>query len=426
MRSHSAATGSDAPPSSAAASSLSPHQWSDVVQYLTADELKELRLAGSKEMHLADPCLTSHLQLRMDKAPFFSAANNSTLSQAKKWLTNRRRLVVNHAVPKMCPYRVAYLVANGLLDSVSQIVIFDCHAHRRVFALLAQLPNLESLRLASHASDQEEGAMDELEFIVASVGRVHSLKHLDIEFDCVIPGSRLSFLRGLQGLQHLRLRGFDLSDGIRSMGGLRDLKTLHLCHGNFYSSPSNDVNEKDLINLLSLTNVNQVHLEGFDCLSETGLKPFSTTPASVKRLVLKHCQDLNDDCLPSIGRMENLTSLHFVHSAYDEVPIFDIESLHHINALVALKSLSLFYVLEDPTDLRALWGLTSLETLNIALEDELDEEDVDYLRQNILPMFGSLRKLRIFSEESMCCTCRHGKLEIEYAPFTFGDLVYLE
>eukprot|EP00578_Thalassiosira_sp_NH16_P013679 CAMPEP_0181116832 /NCGR_PEP_ID=MMETSP1071-20121207/22164_1 /TAXON_ID=35127 /ORGANISM="Thalassiosira sp., Strain NH16" /LENGTH=444 /DNA_ID=CAMNT_0023201109 /DNA_START=146 /DNA_END=1480 /DNA_ORIENTATION=+ len=418
----------------AAAIGLSPHLWIDVVRYLTADELKELRLAGSKEIHLADPSLTCHLQLRMDKAPFFSSGSvdNGSFAdgQAKKWLTNRRRLVVNDdasSSPRICPRRVAHLVANGFLDTVTHIVIFDCHLHRNIFALLAQLPNLESLTLASHASDQDVGVLDDLESIVANVGEIHTLKHLDIELDCVIHGSRLSFLRRLKYLKHLRLRGFDLSDGISYMRDLNDLTTLDLCHGNFYSSPSNDVNQKELINLMGLTQVQQVHLEGFDSLSEFGLKPFSTAPTSIKRLVLKHCQDMSEECLPSIGRMDQLTSLHMVNSAYDEVPIFDTESLHHLNTLVALKSLSLFYVLEDPSNLKALWGLRdSLETLNIALEDELDEEDVDHLCQHILPMFGSLKKLRIFSEDIMGHYCRHGKLEIEYAAFSFGDLVYLD
>lgn len=419
---------SAAPPvaNAAAAGSLSPYQWSDVVQYLKAEDLKALRLAGGKELHLADPSLTCHLQLRMDKAPFFTAANSFKPNQAKKWLTNRQVLVLNDAGPKICPHRVEHLVAKGFLDSVTQLVIFDCHVHREIFALLAQLPKLKFLRLASHASEQDEGVLDELESIVTSIGGMHLLQHLDVEFDCVVHGSRLNILKRLRGLQSLRLRGFDLSDGISSMAGLANLSNLHLCHGNFFSSPSNDVDENDLLLLMGLTALEQVHLEGFDCLSDMGLKPLSTTPASMKRLVLKHCQDLDEDCLPIIGRMGQLTSLHIVHSAYDEVPIFDTESLHNLNGLASLKSLSLFYVLEDPSDLRALWGLASLETLNIALEDELDDEEVEDLCQTVLPIFGSLRKLRIFSEAGMGYSYRLGKLEVEHTPFTFGDLVYLE
>lgn len=377
-------------------------------------------------MHLADPSLTCHLRLRMDRAPFFSPDNKFTETQAKKWLTNRHRLVINDPSPKICPQRVAYLAANGFFDSISEVVIFDCHVHRTIFSLLAQLPNIESLKLASHASDEKEGVLDELEIMVSSAGEIHGLKHLDVEFDCVVHGSRLSFLRNLDGMQHLRLRGFDLSDGISSMAGLGHLTSLHLCHGNFYSSPNNDVNEKDLVTLMNLTNLQEVHLEGFDGLTHIGLKPFSTTPTSLKRLILKHCQDLNEECLPSIGRMEQLTSLHIVHSAYDEVPILDAESLHHLNSLVSLKSLSLFYVLEDPSVIKNLWGLASLETLNIALEDELEEEDVDYLCQTVLPRFSSLRKLRVFSEDSMGYSFCIGNIEVEHAPFAFGDLVYLE
>ena len=413
-------------PMSPAAGNLPTHQWSGIIQYLTADELKALRLAGSKAMYLTDPSLTIHLQLRMDMVPFFRDRSDYTVSQAKEWLANRRRLVINDATLTICSQRVAYLLKNGYMDSVSEIVIYDCHCHRNIVSLLAQLPNLESLRLESHAGDQEEGLLHELELLVESVGKLHSLRKLDVEFDCIVHGSRLSFLLQLQGLKHLRLRGFDLSDGISALGGLKDLTTLHLCHGNFYSSPINDVNEKDLVNLMDLTNLKEVHLEGFDSLSEVGLKPFSTIPTSVDRLVLKHCQDLNRDCLPSIGQMSHLQSLHFVHSACDEVTLFDAVSLHQLSALVLLKSLSLFYVLKDLSDLSVLRGLTSLETLNLALEDGIREEDLDDLCQTILPGFCSLTKLRIFSEDCMEHSYRHKNLEIEFLRFAFGDLVHLE
>ncbi|KAL7531871.1 hypothetical protein ACHAXR_006272 [Thalassiosira sp. AJA248-18] len=410
----------------AAAGQVSPSQWTDilkhVVQYLTADEFKSLRLVGGKDMlNLSDPSLTCHLHLRMDTAPFFSNDARITWANVRKWLTNRRCLVINNVDSKLNTNRVAYMVAKGYLDSVSQLIVFDCHAHHAIIALLSQLPNLESLVLADQGS--EEQVLDDLESAVACVGKMSSLKHLDIEFDCTVNGSRLSFLRNLQGLEHLRLRGFDLSDGIPCMRGLRSLNSLHLCHGNFYSSPSNDINEKDLLTLMGLAKLRHVHLEGFDCLSAIGLKPFCTTPVSVERLVLKHCQDLSESCIPSIGRMEHLNSLHIVHSAYDDVPVLSKESLHHLNALTSLRSLSLFYILGDLADLKVLWGLTSLETLNIALEDDIDFE---HLCQSILPSFVSLRKLRIFSEDGTNYTCHHGNLEVEYAAFNFGDLVYLE
>jgi hypothetical protein len=68
------------------------------------------------------------------------------------------------------------------------------------------------------------------------------------------------------------------------------LAQLHLCHGNFYSSPANDANEKDFINLMGLENLKEVHLEGYDFLSKIGLKPFSTIP-TVNHFVLKHFPD---------------------------------------------------------------------------------------------------------------------------------------
>lgn len=146
----------------AAAYHLSPHQWTDIIKYLTADELKALRLVGNRSMHLEDPGLTCHLELRMDKAPFFLSSSADSmhhthnrsilLDEAKKWLTNRSRLVIDDATAKICPHRVAYLVSNGYMNHVSQVVIFDCHVHRAIFSLLAQLPNLESLKLARGCS----------------------------------------------------------------------------------------------------------------------------------------------------------------------------------------------------------------------------------------------------------------------------------
>ncbi|KAL7524885.1 hypothetical protein ACHAXR_003479 [Thalassiosira sp. AJA248-18] len=429
-----------------------PHgQWTDVIQYLTVDDFKALRLVGNKSMNLEDPSFTCHLQLRMDKAPFFSSANRFTDDETKKWLTYRRRLVINDAGPNICPRRLAYLVTNGFLVSVSQLVIFDCHAHNNIFALLAQLPNLGLLRLASHANghdvEWEDGVQEELESIVANVGRIQSLKHLDIEFDCVIHGSHLS-LTNLSGLNHLLLRGFNLSEGISQMAGLRDLTSLHLCHGNFLSSPMIDAREKDIAGLVCLTKLQHVHLEGFDGLSEVGFKAFSclqhvhlegfdglsgvgfkafsTTPTHVKSLVLKYCQDLSENCMPSIGRMQQLNSLHFINSEDCTVTIFYFELLQNLNALVELKSLSLFYVLDDLSDLRVLSQLTSLETLNIAIW-EVDEEDIVYLcEEHLLPIFGSLQKLRVFSEDGISHSYRCGRIDVEYAPYEFGDIVNLE
>lgn len=133
--------------------------------------------------------------------------------------------------------------------------------------------------------------------------------------------------------------------------------------------------------------------------------------------------------MPSIGCMQQLNSLHFINTEYCIVPIFYFELLQNLNSLVELKSLSLFYVLEDLSDLRALSQLTSLETLNIA-HWEGDEEDIIFLCEEfLLPIFGSLRKLRVFSEETednISHFRRCGRIDIEYAPYLFGDIVNLE
>ena len=402
---------------------FSSFQWMCIIQYLSAEDFKALRLAGNKAMCLTDPTLTSHLQLRMDKAPFFCADSNFSEERVRQWLINRNRLVINDVNARLCPSRVAYLVSSGLLDSISQIIIYDCHLHRTIISILATLPNVESLMLIDQGDQRE--ALDELESIIRYVGKMTSLKKLDIEFDCVVNGSRLSFLGGLQGLNYLRLRGFDLSEGIHNMWGLRFLESLHLCHGNFYSSPDDDVNEKDLMHLNGLTHVRSLHLEGFDCLTNLGLEPFCAS-RSVRDLTLKHCQELSEECLPCIGRMTSLRSLHIVHSVYDNFITFESESLRYLNSLSMLKSLSLFYVLTKPADLNTLQSLTSLVTLNVAFDEDVSEEDVENMCQTILPNFVSLQKIRIFSEEGMNFCFNRGNLKIEFAQFNFGDLVYLD
>jgi len=291
-----------------------------------------------------------------------------------------------------------------------------------IFEILSNLTNVKSLVLIDDGDRRE--ALSELEAIIFHVGNMPSLTSLDVEFNNVMHGSRLSFLRNLQSLEHIRLVGFDLSEGIGYVGNLEQLRTLHLCHGNFYSSPSDDANEKDLMALIGLTNVERVHLEGFDCLTGVGLGPFSAT-GSIRHLVMKHCQELSEECLPHVGRMTGLNSLHFVMSSCecDDIDIFDRESLQYLNTLSSLKNLSLFYVLDDPTDLRALAGLTALETLNIALEDTIEVEDFCV---EVLQIFPSLRKLRMFSEDSMDCNFQCGCLDVEFATFNFGDQVCLD
>jgi len=95
--------------------------------------------------------------------------------------------------------------------------------------------------------------------------------------------------------------------------------------------------------------------------------------------------------------------------------------------MTKLEILSLFYVLEDLSNLSTLARLTSFETLNIALEDDgIDLEDLNHLCHSIVPAFTSLRTLRIFSEEGKTHQYHLGQLRVEFAAFNFGDLVYLE
>ena len=321
----------------------------------------------------------------------------------------------------MCPDRVAEMAADGRLDGVTELAAFDCVVHARtIFALLDRLPDLESLTLVDGVSDDHDAAvLENLESILARVGALHSLVRLEVEFEyCIVNGSRLSSLRGPRGLKHLRLRGFDLSDGISHVSELRSLRSLHLCHGNARSSPSNDADEGHLAKLAGMTELRHVHLEGFDRLSDAGLRPFCDPPSSVTSLVLRHCQELDEDCLSGCGRSRHLASLHVIHGPCDDVTIFDAGGLRHLNALPHLKSLSLLHVLDDLSDLKVLRGLASLEYLNVAVEGGIVADDLRALcRSCVLPTFPSLRRLRIYTEDarSISRTCRCGRLVVEFA-----------
>jgi len=417
---------------------LPSHQWKEIIDFLTVEDFKALRLTGSKALHnLTDPLFTSHLQLRMDKASFFFDGNNYSEQEVRRWLSKRTRLVINDGNANISTRRVAYMVQHGFLDSVTDIIAANCHCHSEVLQQLAMLPNVKSLKILDSGapSDDEDdegeqssiasldGNLDELETIIEVIGNMTSLTSLDIEFDTVVSGSRLTFLRRLVNLKYLRIRGFDLSEGISNMAGLTKLETLHLCHGNFYSSPNDDVNEKDLMFLVGLQHITSLHLEGFDCLSGVGMSPFVSN--SITDLVLKHCEESSEDCLSSIGRMTKLKSLHMINSECDDAPIFGSEDLHHLNTLSELKALSLFYVFEEPGDLSCLKGLTALEILNLAYEYPMEDEELEEVIIPLLSTFPHLRKLRIFSPDGMAYSLNNGSLEIEFSSYSFGDLVDL-
>lgn len=393
----------------------------DVVGFLGTDDFKSLRLVGSRALALADPRLTSHLQLHMNMCPFFCDSDQFSEEFARRWLDNRGRVVIDDKDCRLSPIRVTYLVSNGFLDSVTEFVVYG-HRHQEIIGAMSRLRSLKSFTFFDQADQRE--TLDDLEAIVGLIGNMRSLTSLDMEFNVVIHGSRLSFLRGLRGLQHVRLVGFDLSYGISFMGGLFDLTTLHLCHGNFYSSPEEDVNEKDLLELAGCKKLERIHLEGFDDLKGIGL---SSWHGSMKNLAMKHCQDLSEDCLVSISQMTRLESLHLVSSSGDDIETFSEEGLQHLNTLTSLQSLSLFYMIDEITHLQPLPGLTALRTLNLAFEDPLCNDELEMVCTQALRTFPSLQKLRIFSEEGMDTTFQHGhQLEVETATFTFGDLVYLD
>ena len=374
----------------------------------------------------------------MDKASFFFDGYDYSEQEVRRWLSKRTRLVINDRNANISTRRVAYLVQRGFLDSVTEIITANCHCHSEVLQQLANLPNVKSLKILdsgapSDDDDEEEQSsvasldgpsIEELETAIDVIGNMTSLTRLDIEFDTVVSGSRLTFLRGLVNLKYLRLRGFDLSEGISNMAGLTKLETLHLCHGNFYSSPNDDINEKDLMFLVGLQQITSLHLEGFDCLSGVGMSPFVSN--SITDLVLKHCQESSEDCLSSIGRMTKLKSLHMINSECDDAPIFGSEDLHHLNTLSELKSLSLFYVFEEHSDLSCLKGLTSLETLNLAYEYPMEDDELEEVIVPLLSTFPHLRKLRILSPDGMAYSLNNGSLEIEFSSYSFGDLVHLD
>ena len=409
-------------------SRLSHDQRTDLVRYLDPGDLRSLRVAAGRSTGFADPRLTPHLPLRLDRVPFLRdddvADGPDSEGRARRWLERRRRLVIDDARAALSADRAARLAARGLLDAASSLRVHDCRRHGKVLASLARLPNLKSLTLVDHGAPGE--ALDELKDILRHVGRMRQLVSLDVEFDLVLPGDRLSFLRELRGLRHLRLVGFDLSAGLGALRGrTTGLTTLHLCHGNPYSSPRRDASERDLMDLAGgVAAVRNLLLEGFDELKGGGLGPFAG--GALRHLAFKHCQELNPECLRAVGQMAHLTSLHFVMSSCDDVVPFDGERLRHLNRLSALRSLSLFYVLDSPADLVVLRGLTSLEVLNVAFDETLSGHDADKLCALASRSFPSLRRLRVFSEDGAECDFGYGRLTIEFAAFNFGDAVYLE
>jgi hypothetical protein len=315
--------------------------------------------------------------------------------------------------------------------------VYDCSSHVAVISQLALLPNIKCLKLVDHHLDHHlasgqvnpdynASVHENLDAVVGSLRKMTSLNVLDIEVDCVVSGRRLSAIDDMKELKSLRLRGFDFSEGVKHVANLTELEHLHLCHGNFYSSPEKDIFEEDLLELSVLKQLKTVHLEGFDSMTDLGLKPFCQSK-SIKELVLKHCQNLSGDSCSTMGAMTSLNALHIVNSAYDDVDEpFETEHLVNLLPLKELKTLSLFYVLIDQYDILDLEGLDNLETLNVAFTIDMSQNEFDVLCKTILPIFPSLKKLRVYGEDFMENQMTYKNIEIEFAPFNLGDVVKLD
>jgi len=71
-------------------------------------------------------------------------------------------------------------------------------------------------------------------------------------------------------------------------------------------------------------------------------------------------------------------------------------------------------------------GLVSLETLNLAFEGDLDNEELEELCNILIQNIPSLKLLRVFSEDQdMEYSFEHGWLQVECSQFQFGDLVFV-
>jgi hypothetical protein len=62
-------------------------------------------------------------------------------------------------------------------------------------------------------------------------------------------------------------------------------------------------------------------------------------------------------------------------------------------------------------------GLDELETLNIGLVTDLTKDDFDTMLIMILPIFHSLKKLRIFGSVPMDIQIRHQDIDIDFCTF---------
>eukprot|EP00956_Cyclotella_meneghiniana_P021979 scaffold40799_cov31-Cyclotella_meneghiniana.AAC.7 len=391
------------------------HQWTSIISYLEHDDLKSLRLAGSKQAGLlfGSPLLTSHLPLRLDRVNFFTPQPDPKRHRryVAQWLFNRKRIIIADRTQSIQSSPVASLVKHGYMKAVTELDISHCSFYRSIITHLVKLPNLKDLKLSDthnlrahvrYGGKNYDAVIRETTAIVECLQNMKQLESLDIEFDGLVDGKCLSVLREMKNLRSLRLRGFDFSSGIEHVHSLDDLEHLHLCHGNTRCTPDNAVPPEAFLSLEFLSKLKTIHLENIDNLSNEQICPL-THFKSTNSLTFKHCQAMNGNALESIGNMTSLQELHFVNCASDDTRIFETEQLAHLQNLKHVKTLSLLFVMIDPYDILDLSGMDSLETLNIGLLTTITKKEFDIMCLRFMPLLPKLKRLRIYGadEESL-------------------------
>ena len=211
----------------------------------------------------------------------------------------------------------------------------------------------------------------------------------------LVPGQHLSAFRDMLSLKSLRLRGFDLSEGIEHLCSLTKLEHLHLCHGNTCSMSERTIPHDAFLSLYSLEKLKTIHIENMDNMTLPQIRPLCQFE-EVTSLTFKHCQELSSNTLSSISTISSLQELHFINSPTDEFEPFESEDLVQLKNLKQCKTLSFLFVLIDMFDILDLEGMVSLETLNVGFHTEVTKKEFDILCLALLPVIPNLKKVQIY------------------------------
>ena len=330
---------------------------------------------------------------------------------------------------------MAALITHGYMKSVTELTVKNCVHHRLTIAQLAQLPNLKHLELSDRhpfaaAIDKNSKYYDSVvqitSAIIDSIATLNGLETLDIDFGCTVKGTHLSVLQHVRGLRSLRLRGFDLSQGLNHIGKLTYLEHLHVCHGNTLHRSEQTVPSDAFASLpCNLQSLKSIHIENMDNITYEQVKPLSQM-RTITSLTFKHCQEMKGDILPIIGTMSSLQELHIINSPLDSCEAFETEELEQLANLKSLKKLTLMHVLIDQYDILDLEGLNELETLNIALDRDMFKEEFDQLITTILPVLPKLERLRIYGMEPVHYDMRCMKYDVDFRFFDVSGSVELD